>query len=426
MVPRPPDRPPRSISPASGLPVSVVIPAYDRAAMITVALSSVAAQRPRGPAEVIVVDDASPEPVVAVDGARIVRRPTNGGPGAARNTGLAEVTTPLVAFVDVDVTPPPGWLDGLLGHFGDDCAVLVAPRVAGGPAVSVHPGVDTASRPRPRSRTRSAGSTVIRPQLRPSVFGHGPSSVARYERRHSSLDLGDEPARIAAGTRVSYVPAAAVVARTASLRAVGAFDPALRAGEDVDLVWRLVDAGGRARYEPAVVVTHDARPTWRALVAQRISYGASAGPLARRHPGALAPLRVSGWTFGVWALVLFGRPRSAALVAAGTSVALVRKLPGVPAATSLRLALTGHALAGRSLASAVRRAWWPIVSIGALVSRRARIVAGISLVSTIGDGGPGRVIDDAAYGFGLWRGAINARTLAPLVPAIAGWPGRRS
>ena len=41
------------------LPVSVIIPAYNRAPMLEQAIHSAFAQRPRPPAEVIVVDDCS-------------------------------------------------------------------------------------------------------------------------------------------------------------------------------------------------------------------------------------------------------------------------------------------------------------------------------------------------------------------------------
>ena len=76
------------------------------------------------------------------------------------------------------------------------------------------------------------------------------------------------------GSRVSYVPTAALLVRRSALDSVaiddaaipapghlagpgplssrGVFDPALRYGEDVDLIWRLHDAGWRVRYEPSV------------------------------------------------------------------------------------------------------------------------------------------------------------------------------
>ena len=204
-----------------------------------------------GVADVIAVDDGS-DPPVGRRGRRSRVAPAHqrGTSRRPQRGPRRPVTTPLVAFVDTDVRLEPGWLEPLLGHFADDRVALVAPRVASAP-------------------------------------GAGP--VARYEQGHSPLDLGPEPGRIAPGTRLSYVPAAAIVVRTEALRAIGGFDRSLRFGEDVDAVWRLVEAGWRCRYEPAVTVHHRPRGSWRGLVAQRVAYGSSAAALARKHPGALAP-----------------------------------------------------------------------------------------------------------------------------------------
>jgi len=98
--------------------LTVVIPVRDREAELSRCLAGLA-QVPR----VIVVDDCSRDPAAVARvaggvGARVVRRAVNGGPGAARNTGLAAADTPLVAFLDSDCAPGPGWLDALLPHFG--------------------------------------------------------------------------------------------------------------------------------------------------------------------------------------------------------------------------------------------------------------------------------------------------------------------
>lgn len=322
------------------------------------------------PPGAVVVDDGSTPPVVGAT----IRLDTNCGPGGARNAGLAVVTTPLVAFVDADVDLTPGWLDRLVPLFDDDRVALVAPRV--------------------RSRP-------------------GPGRLAGYERRHGPLDLGARPARIRAGTRVSYVPAAAIVCRTDAVRSVGGFDERLRFGEDVDLVWRLDAAGHRCRYEPTVVVAHHPRPTWTAWAGQRVDYGSSAAPLARRHPRALAPLRAGRWSLAVWALAVAGRPRAALVVALGSAVTLARSLPDVPTRVSLRLVLTGHGRAGTQIAAAVRRAWWPILLVAALRSRRARwLLAGAFALT----GNPLRAADDVAYSVGVWRGVARERELGPLVP----------
>ncbi len=338
----------------------------------------------RGVADVIAVDDGSDPPVAAADGARVLRLRNNAGPAVARNAGLGALSTPLVAFVDTDVRLEPGWIEPLLGHFADDRVALVAPRVASAP-------------------------------------GAGP--VARYEQGHSPLDLGPEGGRIAPGTRLSYVPAAAIVVRAEALRAIGGFDRSLRFGEDVDAVWRLVEAGWRCRYEPAVTVHHRPRGSWRGLVAQRVAYGSSAAALARKHPGALAPLRMNGWSAGVWALLGTGHPALAAGVVAGTAAALVKKLPGVPVAESVRLTVTGHLYAGRLLADAARRAWWPLLAAGSLVSRRTRRITALAVLPALASGGLPKLVDDIAYGFGVWKGVLTEREVGPLLPRFPSWPG---
>lgn len=83
---------------------SVILPTFGRPAFLRDALASVLAQTEKD-WEVLVVDDASPEPVELATGdprVRIVRRQRNGGPAAARNTGLAEARGRYVTFLDDD------------------------------------------------------------------------------------------------------------------------------------------------------------------------------------------------------------------------------------------------------------------------------------------------------------------------------------
>ena len=371
---------------------------------------------------IVVVDDGS-TPVIDVrqrDGGRpivdLVRRPSNGGPGAARTDGLALVTTPLVLFVDADVRLPDNdgrWLDVLLAHFVDDRLALVAPRVASEPAPSGPPG----------------------------ATGDIAKVIARYEQARAPLDLGGSPGPVRARTRVSYVPSAVWLARIDALRAVGGFDSAFRTGEDVDLVWRLDEQGWRARYEPATVVHHAPRATIAGFVRQRFGYGASAGPLAVRHPGALAPVGVSAWSAAVWGLAALGPTGVAtgAAVGIGSAVALARRFHHLshPVAEAMRLAGRGHLYAGRQLASAVARPWWPLALVASVASRRGRRVVAVALVvPALVDWyrtrrahrlDPARyllfrLLDDGAYGLGVWRGAVRAGTIAPLVPDLTSWP----
>ncbi|CUR55603.1 Glycosyl transferase family 2 (modular protein) (fragment) [metagenome] len=188
--------------------VTVVVPVQDRPA----ALGRLLAGLPSG-VPVIVVDDGSRDPAAVAEvcsayGATLLVHPVNSGPAAARNTGLREVRTPYVAFCDSDVLPTPGWLGTLRRHLDDPAVAVVAPRILGPEA--------------------SAADTWLE----------------RYEQARSSLDLGATPAAVKAGGVVSYLPSACLLARVEALGA--GFDEDLRAGEDVDLVWRLLATGLRA------------------------------------------------------------------------------------------------------------------------------------------------------------------------------------
>jgi mycofactocin system glycosyltransferase len=385
--------------------VTVVVPAYRPAPRVLDGCLAALAASGVPPERIVVVDDASPEPVAVPagsEGVTLVRRSVNGGPAAARMSGIERVRTDLVAFVDTDVTVEPDWLRTLLPHLDDPRVALASPRVRATP---------------------------------------GPTFLARYEEERSPLDLGPTPGRVRAGTRVSYVPSAALLCRVEALREAGGFDTLLRVGEDVDLVWRLDEAGWRCRYEPAATAWHDSRPTWRSWLAQRALYGSSAAALDRRHPGAVAPVRASGWSAAVWGLMAAGHPLAATGVGVGTTAALVRKLPDMPerAGEAVRLAGLGHVHAGRILAGGLTRAWWPVAIAAAFVSRRAQraLVAAVVLPSLLESRrrGPAigvfrwvglRALDDAAYGWGLWRGVRRARAVGALLPDLSSWPNARA
>jgi len=104
------------MSTGSPLPVSIVIPAYNRAELVRRALASVAAQRPRPAAEVIVVDDCSTDEtgqVAAELGAHVIRHDRNRGEAAARNSGVEAASYDWVALLDSDDEWLPGHLDTL-------------------------------------------------------------------------------------------------------------------------------------------------------------------------------------------------------------------------------------------------------------------------------------------------------------------------
>ena len=368
--------------------VSVVIPTRNRR------VGELACSLPM-PDEVIVVDDGSDPPLEVAIGSeqlRVLRHDSPRGPAAARNTGWRAATGEVVVFLDSDCAPRQGWLGPLLAHFLDPRVVAAAPRIRA-----------------------TAGDNVLE----------------RYDATRSPLDLGDEPARVAAGTRVSYVPTAALVVRRDALEAAGGFDEDMLYGEDVDLVWRLAAGGGRVRYEPSSVVDHPTRASFSGWLRQRFDYGTSAAPLAKRHPGALAPLRISPWSALAWGSGALVHPLVGVGVGVATTATFTRKLSALrhPWHEAFRLAGVGNLLAGRQIADALVRTWWPLALVAAFVSKRARrVVLAAAIVPHLIEWVQRRpridplrwvalrVLDDVAYGAGVWAGCLRERTIEPLMP----------
>ena len=113
--------------------ITVVIPAFKARNFLAEALASVAAQT-RMPDEVIVVDDASPEPIDDIVGRfqaasgfpplRVVRHERNQGLGATRNTGIRQATGDWVALLDHDDLWKPEHLAALVAAIGSEHADL--------------------------------------------------------------------------------------------------------------------------------------------------------------------------------------------------------------------------------------------------------------------------------------------------------------
>jgi glycosyltransferase involved in cell wall biosynthesis len=116
--------------------VSVIIPTYNRPDLIRACLAGLERLTfPQSQFEVIVVDDGSPEPiegVIADFAARLnVRhiRQDRAGPGAARNTGVAQARGRYAAFIDDDCVPAADWLNMLVETLERDPSSMAGGRV---------------------------------------------------------------------------------------------------------------------------------------------------------------------------------------------------------------------------------------------------------------------------------------------------------
>lgn len=372
--------------------LTVVIPVRDRADLLEELLGDLVGFR------VIIVDDASDDPLgigalAGGFGAQLIRLEQRTGPGGARNIGARAATTELVCFLDADVRVPRGSFAPLLGHFDDPSVAAVAPRLRGPTGTSLR---------------------------------------ERFELDESPLDMGATPGQVRPASRLSYVPSAALVVRRSLTDDL--FDARLLVGEDVDAIWRLAAAGWDVRFEPAAIVEHPARPSWRQWVLQRFRYGTSAAALEERHGAAVAPLRGSPWFLSGWALIVAGRPLAGLGLLLNGAPELAHALEGLvesPRLLASTIALEHTVTTAPTTARQLLRSYAPLLGAAAVVSKRARrATIGIVILAGLGrwlrserQVDPLRFVmlstaDDLSYCAGLWTGARRARSLGALRPHV--------
>lgn len=185
------------------LPVSVVIPAYNRADLLPRAVASIRAQTAT-PAEVIVVDDHSVDDTAAVAsalGVRVITHERNRGESVARNTAIAAADHPWIALLDSDDEWVPGHLEHVF-RLRDSHVLASAAALGSGPEKSHH---------------RLYGVVSRRP-----VVLRSPADVA---------------------FPVNCVPPSSTLLRRDAVLAVGGFDPELPLCADLDMWLRLLEHG---------------------------------------------------------------------------------------------------------------------------------------------------------------------------------------
>ncbi|WJY98157.1 glycosyltransferase family 2 protein [Corynebacterium fournieri] len=112
--------------------VTVVVPHYNAADALARVVEAVRAQDYAGAVEIVVADDGSDTPP-ELDGVRVVRQADEGfRAAAARNLGAEAARGEILAFLDADTVPEPGYLSAVVPHIvGDARAVVVGARRTG-------------------------------------------------------------------------------------------------------------------------------------------------------------------------------------------------------------------------------------------------------------------------------------------------------
>ncbi|KWX56522.1 glycosyltransferase family 2 protein [Mycobacterium sp. NAZ190054] len=259
------DLPPVADAPPAGAPdtpaITVVICTRDRVAMLRTALESVrAVDYPNF--EVVVVDNAAATDAtrryvesLADPRVRVVDEPRP-GLSRARNTGLLAATGEVVAFTDDDVVVDPHWLSAVARGFRR------------GPSVACVSGIVPAAELRTPAQVYFDGRVGWSACLRARVF----------DRAAPPADIPLFPFAVGHyGTGANFA-----VDRDVAV-GLGGFDEALGAGspagggEDLDMFFRVLDAGGQLVYDPAAVVWHRHRADSDGLAAQSRTYGIGLG-----------------------------------------------------------------------------------------------------------------------------------------------------
>ena len=223
--------------------VSVVVATYNGARTLEACLQSLIAVDYPG-YEIIVVDDGSTDNTSGIvrsySSVRYILQ-AHSGLSVARNAGIAAASGEIVAFTDSDCMADKDWLTYLVQTLqsGDFAGV-------GGPNIS----------PPARSWVQAC--------------------VAAAPGSPSHVLLTDKEAEHVPGCNMAFYKWA--------LETIDGFDPMfLKAGDDVDVCWRLMQSGFKIGFSPSAIVWHHRRFTVGAYYRQQMGYGEAEALLRFKH-----------------------------------------------------------------------------------------------------------------------------------------------
>ena len=255
--------------------VTLLVPAFDEARVIAATIASLLAQRYRGPLDVIVVDDGSPDATFEVAHSTYgahpqvrVERKINGGKASALNHGLALATGEVIVCLDADTV-----------FESDTVARLVAPLA------DAHVGA-------------VAGNAKV---------GNRLNLVTRWQALEYVTSQNTDRRAFALLNCITVVPGAIGAWRTALVREAGGFSDDTLA-EDQDLTLALRRRGHTIAYADDAVAWTEAPDTLGALARQRFRWSFGTLQCAWKHRDVLLRPRYGTLAFiampNVWVFQL--------------------------------------------------------------------------------------------------------------------------
>lgn len=240
----------------SGLPrVSVVVCSYNGAKTLDSCFESLM-QLDYHDYEVILVDDGSTDGTAEIAAqypmVQYYYQP-NQGLSVARNVGAELADGEIVVYTDDDCDADEHWLLYLVQAMEDQQVEAI-----GGPNI-----------------TPDSDSWVAK-------------CVAASPGNPSHVMLDD--------THAEHIPGCNMAFRRSTLLGLGGFDPQFRvAGDDVDVCWRMLDAGLSIGYAPGAMVWHHRRASVKAYRKQQQGYGRSEALVHFKHPQRCGSFGRSNW-----------------------------------------------------------------------------------------------------------------------------------
>ncbi len=212
-------------------PVSIVIPTHGHNGMTESCVSATLLTLGHGiDAQIIVVDDASPEPIVLPSEAdsrvTVIRSEENLGFAGACNLGAAKSQAAFVVFLNNDTTPQAGWLDAMMACVESDTTIaIVGARLLYRDGTVQHAGIAFSQRD--------------------------------GEPRHIYRGFPGEHPAVLRDRDFRAVTGACFLVRREAFDNLGGFDTAFTNGhEDIDFCLRARGQGLRTRYCGTAVVVH--------------------------------------------------------------------------------------------------------------------------------------------------------------------------